>query len=51
MAAWELASLAPLGPLDRQALLAIDDPGERLRRLTALTDEACTVLAQRLAGF
>lgn len=51
VAAWELATLAPLGPLDRQRLLGIDDPGERLGVVTALTDEACTVLAQRLAGF
>lgn len=50
-AAWQLAALAPLGPLDRQRLLAIDDPAERLATLTALTAEACTVLAQRLAGF
>ncbi|HUP84779.1 MAG TPA: LON peptidase substrate-binding domain-containing protein [Acidimicrobiales bacterium] len=51
VAAWQLASLAPLGPLDRQRLLAVDDPTERLRVLAALTDEECTVLAQRLAGF
>jgi Lon protease-like protein len=51
VAAWQLASLAPLGPLDRQRLLAVDDPGERVRMLAALTEEECTVLAQRLAGF
>ena len=51
VAAWELATLAPIGPLDRQALLGVDDPAERLRRLSLLTEEACTVLAQRLAGF
>ena len=50
-ATWELASLAPLGALDRQRLLSVDDPGARLAELTALTDDACTVLAQRLAGF
>ena len=51
VAAWELATLSPLGPLDRQRLLALDDPATRLVELTALTEEACTVLAQRLAGF
>ena len=51
VAAWQLVALAPLGPLDRQRLLAVDDPAERLAHLTMLTDEACTVLAQRLAGF
>ena len=51
ISAWELASLAPLGPLDRQRLLGIDDPVTRLTELEALTEDACTVLAQRLAGF
>ena len=50
-AAWQLASLAPLGPLDRQLLLAVDDPADRLRLLETMTEEACAVLAQRLAGF
>lgn len=51
VAAWELATLSPLGPLDRQRLLGIEDPAERLAELAALTDEACTVQALRLAGF
>ena len=51
VAAWELATLSPLGPLDRQRLLGIDDPVVRLSELATLTEEACTVLAQRLAGF
>ena len=51
VAAWELATLAPLGPLDRQRLLGVDDPARRLTELASLTDDACTVLAQRLAGF
>ena len=50
-AAWQLASLAPLGPLDRQLLLAVDDPADRLHLLARMTDEACAVLSQRLAGF
>jgi Lon protease-like protein len=50
-AAWQLASLAPIGALDRQLLLAVDDPTDRLRLLGSMTDEACAVLAQRLAGF
>ena len=50
-AAWQLASLAPLGPLDRQLLLAVDDPTDRLHLLTTMTEEACAVLAQRLAGY
>ena len=40
-AAFEAAALAPLGPLDAQALLELDDPVARLARLErALTDEA-----------
>jgi Lon protease-like protein len=50
-AAWQLASLAPIGPLDQQLLLTVDDPADRLRLLATMTDEACAVLAQRLAGF
>jgi Lon protease-like protein len=50
-AAWQLASLAPIGPLDRQLVLGIDDPADRLRLLATMTDDACAVLAQRLAGF
>ena len=51
VAAWQLVALAPLGPLDRQRLLGVDDPAQRLDQLVELTDDACTVLAQRLAGF
>ena len=40
-AAYEAAALAPLGPLDAQALLELDDPVARLARLEdQLTDEA-----------
>jgi len=49
-AAWQLAFLAPIGALDRQLLLTVDDPTDRLTLLATMTDEACAVLAQRLAG-
>lgn len=49
-AGWQLAAISPLGPLDRQSLLAIDAPAPRLARLAELVDEECAVLAQRLAG-
>lgn len=50
VAAWQLAAISPIGPLDRQHLLAIDAPAERLARLTELVEEECAVLAHRLAG-
>lgn len=50
IAAWQLASISPLGPLDRQRLLAVDAPEERLAHLAQLVDEECAVLAARLAG-
>lgn len=49
-AGWELANIAPIGPLDRHTLLAIDDPVERMRRLAEMADDARAVLAYRLAG-
>lgn len=48
-AGWQLAALSPLGPLDRQALLGVDDPSERLARLAALVGEENEVLEARLA--
>ena len=48
-AAWQLAALSPLGPLDRQGILAVDDPADRLRRLALLVGEENEVLEQRLA--
>jgi Lon protease-like protein len=48
-AAWQLAALSPLGPLDRQGLLGIDEPSARLERLVALVAEENEVLEQRLA--
>jgi uncharacterized protein len=50
-ATYHLASLAPLGPLDRLALLAADTPGARLDALDGFLDDAATVLASRLGGI
>lgn len=50
VAAFQLAAIAPLGPVDQQRLLEEDDPVERLRRLAALASEAGNVLAYRLSG-
>ena len=41
---------APIGPLDAQRLLELDDPGERFERLEALLVDAAEVLELRLAG-
>lgn len=50
VAAWELCARAPLGPLDRQALLEVADRGERLELLTRLVTDAGALLAFRLRG-
>jgi Lon protease-like protein len=47
---WALASLAPIGPLDRLALLRAEGPDARLELLTSLLAEEEAVLAARLAG-
>ncbi|HVF32034.1 MAG TPA: LON peptidase substrate-binding domain-containing protein [Acidimicrobiales bacterium] len=49
VAAWQLAAISPLGPLDRQALLTVDEPSDRLARLAALVEEENAVFEQRLA--
>ncbi|MDP9386395.1 MAG: LON peptidase substrate-binding domain-containing protein, partial [Actinomycetota bacterium] len=49
-ATWQLAAVAPLGPVDQQRLLEVDDPVQRLRLLTGLATDASSVLAYRLAG-
>jgi len=49
-ASFEAASLAPIGPLDAQALLETDDAGTRLTRLSALLAEEARVLEFRLSG-
>ena len=49
-ASWQLVAISPLGPLDRQRLLGIDDPAERMGRFAELMDEECQVLANRLSA-
>jgi Lon protease-like protein len=50
VAVWQLAASAPLGPVDQQRLLEVDDPVERLELLAKLAADAATVLSFRLAG-
>jgi len=49
-ASFEAAAAAPIGPLDSQRLLELDDPGERFDALAALLVDAAEVLELRLAG-
>jgi Lon protease-like protein len=49
-ASFEAAALAPIGPLDAQHLLEIDDAGDRLARLQAILTEESAVLELRLSG-
>lgn len=48
-AAFEAGALAPIGPLDAQRVLEIDDPSIRLVSLVALLGDAATLLELRLA--
>ena len=48
-ASFEAAAVAPIGPLDAQRLLEVDDPAERFDRLEALLVDAAEVLEFRLA--
>lgn len=50
IAVFQLAALAPLGPLDRQRLLAADGPDERVGLLGALLAEQAEVLSFRLGA-
>ncbi|MDQ3758213.1 MAG: LON peptidase substrate-binding domain-containing protein, partial [Actinomycetota bacterium] len=50
VAAWQLAGLAPLGPVDQQRLLEADDPEERLRLLAGSAQDAGDLLAYRLSA-
>ncbi len=49
-ASFEAAARAPIGPLDAQRLLELDDPAERFARLEAMLVDAAEVLELRLAG-
>ena len=49
-AAFEAAAAAPIGPLDAQRLLELDDPGDRLAQLRGLLAEQAELLELRLSG-
>lgn len=49
-AAWTMCGAAPIEQLDRQRLLEIDDPGDRLRALSAALDDRVEMLRSRLGG-
>ncbi len=49
-ASFEASAVAPIGPLDSQRLLELDDPGDRFDALEALLVDAAEVLELRLAG-
>ena len=50
VAGYQATAVAPLGPADRQALLAAASPGERLEHLRRLLVDAVEVLDARLAS-
>jgi hypothetical protein len=49
-ASFQASARAPVGPLDAQALLELDDAGTRFDRLTELLTEEARVLEFRLSG-
>ena len=49
-ASFEAASLAPIGPLDAQRLLELDDPCDRFDRLVSLLSDEAELLELRLAA-
>ena len=49
-ASFEAAAAAPVGPLDAQRLLELDDPGQRFGQLEELLVDAAEVLELRLGG-
>jgi len=49
-ASFEAAARAPIGPLDAQRLLELDDPSDRLQQLEGMLQEAAEVLQFRLSG-
>jgi Lon protease-like protein len=48
VALWQLCAAVPVGPFDRQRLLASDSVGERLHLLNELAHDAASLLAFRL---
>jgi uncharacterized protein len=50
LTSYRLAAMAPVGPLDRLALLAAPTVGSRLERLAGFLADTETVLATRLGG-
>ena len=48
-ASFEAAAMAPIGPLDAQGLIEIDDACERFDRLEALLNDEVELLQMRLA--
>lgn len=50
VAAWQLAAIAPLGPVDHQRILEEDDPVARLQLVAELAADASALLAYRLSG-
>jgi Lon protease-like protein len=49
-ASYQMAALAPLGPLDKLRLLGAPTPEDHLARLAHLLDDEAAVLARRLEG-
>ena len=49
-ASFEAAALAPIGPLDAQQLLEVDDPCARFEQLEGMLVDAAELLELRLAG-
>jgi Lon protease-like protein len=47
---WQLAVLAPLGPADRQRLLASEEPAKRCALLLELVRDVTELLAFRISG-
>jgi Lon protease-like protein len=50
IAAFQLAAIAPLGPLDKQRLLGVEEPGRFIAVLDELIGDELEALALRLGG-
>lgn len=48
-ASFEAATMAPIGPLDAQRLIELDDPSDRFDQLQTLLDDEIELLQMRLA--